>query len=125
MINTKKMERSQSNSKRSDQQKSQDVAHRPVSSSNQKPTTGKPQNLEKKRIFDPTSYCGICEERISDLCGTNCKFRGENSQDPCTVKVGECSHAFHTHCIHSWLKTFKMCINCKKDWIHKITVKRR
>ena len=121
------MDKSQSNSKRSDKRKSQDVAHKPVSSSNQKPTTGQPQNFDKPRIIDSTSYCGMCKERITDLCDSylKCKGIGESRQDPCMVSIGQCGHAFHTHCINSWLKTFKICINCKEDWIHKITVKRR
>ena len=117
------MYKGQSNSKRSDQQKSQDAAHKPVSSSNQKPTTGQPQNIDKPRIIDSTIYCDMCEERITDLCGSftnNCKGRGESSQDPCMVSIGQCGHVFHTHCMKHWW----MCSTCTEDWALRVIIKR-
>ena len=90
------------------------------------PDKQKPQDEGSKAVSSLTQHpvCGICENEMSDLCD-NCQIRGEREKYPCTVSSGECGHAYHTHCIQSWRKMFKMCITCKKDWVHSVTVKRK
>ena len=36
----------------------------------------------------------------------------------CVVAWGQCSHAFHNHCISRWLKTRKVCPLDNKEWIY-------
>lgn len=82
------------------------------------------QNSVTAQLQNPDTKCGICENKMIDLCG-NCQVRGERRQHPCTVSSGECGHEYHTHCMQNWMKMFKMCISCKKDWVRGVTLKRK
>ncbi|KAK9459598.1 anaphase-promoting complex subunit 11 [Lipomyces oligophaga] len=44
--------------------------------------------------------CGICRVAFEGTC-PGCKYPG----DDCPLMIGECSHAFHMHCLLNWLST--------------------
>jgi E3 ubiquitin-protein ligase RBX1 len=60
-----------------------------------------------------TDTCAICKESLHSPCVelTAQKItlptieeaeQDENTKKMCTVAFGECTHAFHHHCIHKW-----------------------
>ncbi|KAL0089391.1 anaphase-promoting complex subunit Apc11 [Phycomyces blakesleeanus] len=46
-----------------------------------------------------SDVCGICQVEFEGCC-PECNMPG----DDCPVLWGECSHAFHMHCIMKWLE---------------------
>ncbi|KOS45585.1 hypothetical protein ACN38_g3473 [Penicillium nordicum] len=42
--------------------------------------------------------CGICRVQFDGTCPT-CKFPG----DDCALVQGICNHAFHMHCLMTWI----------------------
>ena len=48
---------------------------------------------------DASDVCGICHSPY-DGCAPDCKYPGDDSP----VVWGVCSHAFHLHCLRSWLE---------------------
>ena len=47
---------------------------------------------------DSDDVCGICRVQFDGTCPT-CRFPG----DDCTLLVGKCGHAFHMHCLLTWI----------------------
>lgn len=43
--------------------------------------------------------CGICRVQFDGTCPT-CKFPG----DSCQIVQGKCRHAFHAHCLYTWIE---------------------
>jgi anaphase-promoting complex subunit 11 len=63
---------------------------------------------------DPADVCGICRNAF-DACCPTCKVPG----DDCPPMVGGCMHAFHLHCITTWLGTKdkeQVCPLCRRPW---------
>lgn len=58
--------------------------------------------------------CPICRCNITDKC-LDCANSIENIV--CTSVLGECNHAYHIHCIQTWLKTKKICPLDNKTWV--------
>ncbi|CAG7919454.1 unnamed protein product [Penicillium olsonii] len=57
--------------------------------------------------------CGICRVQFDGTCPT-CKFPG----DDCALVQGKCNHAFHMHCLMTWidLETSKgLCPMCRQS----------
>ncbi|RKP13684.1 anaphase-promoting complex subunit 11, partial [Piptocephalis cylindrospora] len=55
--------------------------------------------------------CGICRIPFEGCC-SQCSEPG----DACPVVVGMCTHAYHEHCINSWLKTKNHCPMDRIPW---------
>ena len=58
--------------------------------------------------------CGICRLPF-ECCCPSCRFGG----DECPPIVGACRHAYHLHCIHSWLAAKdkeQVCPLCRRAW---------
>ena len=72
-------------------------------------------------VAEPDEVCGICRLAFESPCPT-CRFAG----DDCPPLVGQCTHAFHLHCIHSWLGAAagkagaaapeQVCPLCRRPW---------
>lgn len=65
-------------------------------------------------ISDPDDVCGICRLGFETCCPT-CHSPG----DDCPPMVGNCKHAFHLHCIMTWLQAKdkeQVCPLCRQDW---------
>ena len=63
---------------------------------------------------DPEDTCGICRLAYESCC-PSCKLPGED----CPPIVGQCKHAFHMHCILTWLGTRdkeSVCPLCRAPW---------
>ena len=63
--------------------------------------------------------CGICRNYF-EACCPKCTMPG----DDCPPLLGACNHAFHLHCIMSWLtaladKAEKECPLCRRPWEEK------
>ena len=60
--------------------------------------------------------CAICKNPINEACIT-CQGDQENNENKkCPKTIGICNHAFHSHCIDSWIKKQNNCPTCFKDW---------
>jgi len=55
--------------------------------------------------------CAVCQNPL-DGCAPGSTFPGDDSP----VIWGKCKHAFHLHCINSWLGTNNSCPICRRDW---------
>lgn len=59
--------------------------------------------------------CGICRNAF-DGCCPDCNVPG----DMCPIAWGECSHAFHLHCISKWIAAQPAgqhkCPMCRRPW---------
>merc|ERR1711934_1156412 len=58
--------------------------------------------------------CGICKESNHEVC-INCLADGLT--EGCDIAIGECNHAFHWHCIESWLKRRTTCPLDHTEWM--------
>ena len=58
--------------------------------------------------------CAICRNHIMDPC-IECQAQKDNTKD-CICASGQCSHAFHFHCVQRWLKTRNVCPMCNQEW---------
>ncbi|KAI8928529.1 anaphase-promoting complex subunit 11 [Entophlyctis helioformis] len=65
---------------------------------------------------DEDDVCGICYNPY-DGCCSKCKMPG----DDCPLITGECSHAFHLHCMLDWLERdpAKQCPKDRVPWKDK------
>ncbi|EDW79545.1 uncharacterized protein Dwil_GK20357 [Drosophila willistoni] len=64
--------------------------------------------------------CAICRNHIMDMC-IECQASPDDKKEDCTPACGQCSHAFHYHCIARWLKSRKVCPLDNKEWIYQNT----
>uniref|UniRef100_A0A0A9XQI9 Anaphase-promoting complex subunit 11 n=1 Tax=Lygus hesperus TaxID=30085 RepID=A0A0A9XQI9_LYGHE len=57
--------------------------------------------------------CTICQNSFDDCCPNCSTVNGD-----CDPVWGECSHAFHLHCIIKWLesKSGEVCPLCRQSW---------
>jgi anaphase-promoting complex subunit 11 len=65
-------------------------------------------------VADVDDVCGICRLAFESCCPT-CKLPG----DDCPPMVGGCKHAFHLHCIMTWLAAKdkeQVCPLCRREW---------
>ncbi|KAI5709692.1 RING-box protein pip1-like [Diaphorina citri] len=65
--------------------------------------------------------CAICRNHLMDEC-ILCQARDAQDEPPpngCTVAWGTCNHAFHLHCIATWLNTREVCPLDNKVWEFK------
>ncbi|EAN32022.1 RING-box protein 1B [Theileria parva strain Muguga] len=68
--------------------------------------------------------CAICRNHIMDHC-LDCQAKhNKESQDiteqpGCTISWGACGHAFHLHCISTWLKTRRVCPLDNTQWDYR------
>ena len=63
---------------------------------------------------DADDVCGICRNAFEASCPT-CKSPG----DDCPPLLGGCKHAFHLHCIMTWLAAKdkeQVCPLCRRPW---------
>jgi hypothetical protein len=58
--------------------------------------------------------CPICRCNVIDKC-LECLNLNEEAE--CKSVLGECNHAYHIHCIQTWLKTKKVCPLDNKTWV--------
>ena len=58
--------------------------------------------------------CSICKCGLQEMC-PECSL-GTIAEDTCYIVHGVCCHAFHAHCIESWLQKNKACPICHKVW---------
>lgn len=65
-----------------------------------------------------TETCAICRNSISDIC-VQCQKNDKALDYECKIAWGECSHAFHEHCINKWLKNRPLCPLDAKPWVYK------
>lgn len=61
--------------------------------------------------------CAICKNRLDQQCIT-CES-GNDLSKKCIPQFGECSHAFHDHCLSEWHKTQRepTCPTDSKKWV--------
>lgn len=62
---------------------------------------------------DAEDVCGICRAPFEVAC-PSCALPG----DECPPLVGECRHAYHLHCVTTWLaaKEEQVCPLCRRPW---------
>lgn len=65
---------------------------------------------------DVTS-CAICRNNIMDIC-VQCQKGNIYTDNGCEIALGECTHAFHYHCISKWLRTRPLCPLDSKNWVY-------
>lgn len=71
--------------------------------------------------FNYNSECSICLNSIKKICN-NCindqsnTYIGDQPPIFCPIVIGECKHAFHSHCIGGWLKLNNKCPYDNKEW---------
>lgn len=58
--------------------------------------------------------CSICKESIN--MHTPCSENYDIFEYQQSICIGECSHVFHTHCLHAWLQISKRCPLCNTQW---------
>lgn len=60
--------------------------------------------------------CAICRNSIMDIC-IECQADQKSTEDAdCSVSLGQCKHAFHSHCITRWLRTRRVCPLDNSEW---------
>lgn len=77
------------------------------------------KSVEENEEEDEDSICGICRQAFDATC-PECLIPG----DDCPPVLGNCSHAFHMHCIVKWLEAQtqqqderrQQCPMCRADW---------
>jgi hypothetical protein len=52
-----------------------------------------------------SEVCQICQKNVEQRCN-RCSLVDTAS---CPIKIGECNHGFHAHCLETWLETNKKC----------------
>lgn len=64
--------------------------------------------------------CAICRNHLMDAC-IMCQSLEPDAEKPanCSVAWGTCNHAFHLHCIATWLNTREVCPLDNKVWEFK------
>lgn len=65
-------------------------------------------------VTDDDDVCGICRLAFEHCC-PGCKLPG----DDCPPILGACKHAFHLHCITTWLSAKdkeQVCPLCRRVW---------
>jgi anaphase-promoting complex subunit 11 len=65
-------------------------------------------------VTDDDDVCGICRLPFEHCC-PGCKLPG----DDCPPILGACKHAFHLHCITTWLSAKdkeQVCPLCRRVW---------
>jgi E3 ubiquitin-protein ligase RBX1 len=79
--------------------------------------TIKKMNAIGKWTYDTViDKCSICRNHLSDICIV-CHSSGDKIDDiNCSISWGNCNHAYHTHCISSWLKKRQVCPLCNSEW---------
>jgi len=71
----------------------------------------------------PNSNCGICNQKLVEICikCSNKKLEREHYEnfiELCRISKGKCGHAFHMHCIDSWVKNCNSCPECQIPWVY-------
>jgi anaphase-promoting complex subunit 11 len=66
-----------------------------------------------------SEVCSICRQTFESCC-PECRYPG----DDCPPVFGKCNHAFHMHCILTWIKSqasqgVEQCPLCRQDWQFK------
>jgi hypothetical protein len=74
-----------------------------------------------KTVIPGSELCAICRVDLSDHClaCSNAACDGDannNKSSSCHVEIGECTHAFHRHCLAGWLERMKVCCLCSSEW---------
>ncbi len=59
--------------------------------------------------------CSICRSTINDVC-LQCQALMGTPNINCSVGWGACNHAFHVHCISTWIKCHSTCPLCSEPW---------
>lgn len=59
--------------------------------------------------------CSICRSTINDVC-LQCQTLMGQSDINCNIGWGACNHAFHVHCISTWIKSHSTCPLCSEPW---------
>ena len=65
-------------------------------------------------VADADDCCGICRLPFESCCPA-CARPG----DECPPLLGACKHAFHLHCIFTWLQAKDkehVCPLCRREW---------
>ena len=61
--------------------------------------------------------CSICFNILTEKCAP-CLETSTNIIDViCKVSMGQCGHAYHSHCIDKWIKDVKICPIDQSPWI--------
>ena len=87
------------------------------------PASSQREDASATREEDEEDVCGICRAEFDMTCPrAACTVPG----DACPPVWGVCSHAFHMHCIMSWLEAqaagahggngAQQCPMCRADW---------
>jgi RING-box protein 1 len=59
--------------------------------------------------------CSICRSTINDVC-IQCQTLMGQPNISCNIGWGACNHAFHVHCISTWIKSHSTCPLCSEPW---------
>ncbi|CAI9293667.1 unnamed protein product [Lactuca saligna] len=73
------------------------------------------------RLTDPCNACQfdiVSNVKCTVACGKECQAKHVSTiSKKCTVSVGMCRHAYHSHCISTWFETYsKMCPLDRRVW---------
>lgn len=61
------------------------------------------------------NQCTICTNALEQPCLCVC-MANPHLNEECTISFGKCTHAYHSHCILSWLKKGTNCPKCDEVW---------
>lgn len=78
------------------------------------------ESWEQMAVYAPKAAnekCSICHNLLTEKCAP-CLENSTNIIDTtCKVSMGQCGHAFHSHCIEKWIKDVKVCPIDQSPWI--------
>ena len=78
------------------------------------------ESWKQTAIYSPKAAnekCSICHNLLTEKCATCLENSANIINTTCKVSMGQCGHAFHGHCIETWIKNVTVCPIDQAPWI--------